>query len=156
MLALLFNFSLISNIYFSFPFPPSDLIYDVEGTSVVRVGSVWPAAADSSAKYTLFSLGTFYLFFLAFLPLQCILLYGLKNWLVPSFSRAKSSSEKLLHVVSCIVFPSIFRDWDLAKTEDLAEYERCWKQVSPWSDSGPSRRTWKAGKARHTLQYRFK
>ena len=32
-------------------------------------------------------------------------------------------------MVSCIVFPSIFHDWDLTQTEDLLEYERSWKQV---------------------------
>ena len=38
-------------------------------------------------------------------------------------------SDKLLHVIVCLVFPAIFRDWDIEETEDINVYESRWHEV---------------------------
>ena len=38
---------------------------------------------------------------------------------VPSFAKASSLSSRLLHVVTCLTYPSVYRDWDDKKTENI-------------------------------------
>ena len=105
--------------------------HDVMSNSTEDVGSSWSVDPNQSyTKYTLFSLGTYYVFFLVFVPVQCVVVYFIKQKLVPPFrAESLSLSKKILHVVSCITFPSIYEDWDIRVTEDVWVYETRWERI---------------------------
>ncbi len=117
------------------PFEDPDAIVDVVSSDqgairVVRLSEVWPQSSDDySSEYTVTSLATLYVFFIFFVPFLCAGLYVLKWNLIPSFWRSRSLSPRLLHVVSCLAFPSVYRDWDDRRTEDAVAYAKRWSRV---------------------------
>lgn len=104
----------------------NDFVVDVESSPVVgndsqvgdrphvtRMSALWQQDGTSTTTtYTLLNLPSFYVFFLVFLPWQCAGLFILKRGLVESFNKHESLASKVLHVISCITYPSIFKDWD--------------------------------------------
>jgi hypothetical protein len=109
----------------------SNMVVDHNDTDETRVADTWSEDQGSTyARYTLFSLTSYYVFFLVFVPAQCLVVYMVKQRLVPSFRSEKlSSSKKILHTVSCITFPTIYEDWDIKVTEDIQVYEARWIKI---------------------------
>ncbi|TRY62730.1 hypothetical protein TCAL_16595 [Tigriopus californicus] len=97
--------------------------------SNTTVSSIWVATDPTLGEFTLISLSTYYIFYLIFVPWQCVLLYMVKQFLVPAFRKSSGRSKKLLHIVSCLNFPSIFEDWDEKCSENVQEYDDRWKNV---------------------------
>ena len=107
----------------SIDFSNAKFILDFDETKgrTQSVSRVWSSHQSSDyTRYTIFSLSVYYVFFLVFVPAQCAVLYFAKEKFVPSFRGERlSSSKKILHVVTCLIFPSIYEDWDIKKTEDV-------------------------------------
>lgn len=93
------------------------------------VSSIWVATDPTLGQFTLVNLSTYYIFYLIFVPWQCLVLYIVKQSLMPAFKRSSGRSKKLLHIVSCLNFPSIFEDWDEQNSEDVKEYDIRWQNV---------------------------
>lgn len=97
--------------------------------SLILVSDVWPTSPATFDAYTIINLPTAYIFFVSFLVFQCCAVYITKYFIAPGFYDSISTSGKILHVVSCIVYPSVFLDWDMRRSEDITVYEKNWKKV---------------------------
>ena len=93
------------------------------------MSNTWPKPSESYDSYTLLNLRSYYVFFIFFVAFQILSLYIVKRNLIQTFKHAKSFAAKMLHIVSCLTFPSIYRDWDFKRSEDLDHYEQKWKEV---------------------------
>ena len=105
--------------------------YDIVNNSIVSFDEAWAKfkiisnEPDTSyTKFTIFPLETTYIMFLFLIVLHYACLVVIKYFTALNFKGKKSLMTKFYHVLTQLVYPSNFQDWD--ESDDPEEIRSSW------------------------------
>ena len=84
--------------------------------------------APPTTHYTVISLNTAFLIFLAMYLLYAVIVFSIKQWMNKDF-RLATFEEKLQHVLQTLNMPEAFGDWDTDGALDLRAHLKKWRNV---------------------------